>query len=243
MNELAIVKEFIKAGMTPAGACAMGGNIQAESGFKANIAQRGMTKLSDEEYTAKADRREIDFANDAVGYGLCQWTYPTRKISLWNYAYIMGKSVGDEQTQVEFCIAELQNDYPALWRYLCQTQDLSGAAGRICTEYERPAVNNIAVRAQYANGLFMRYGEELMRNAESGIRNEETKPLDFAMPTIKRGDRSPEALYLAARLAALGYDVLWDGLTNCLVNCQQRMGLEVSGLCDEKTWNILTERK
>ena len=249
MSELSILQALVTNGLTPVGACAMGGNIQAESGFKSNIAQRGMTKLTDEEYTKAADTWSIDFANDGIGYGLCQWTYHTRKAALLGFAIDRGMSVGDEQTQVDFCVWEMQHNYPDLWGYLCMTQDLSGAAGRICTEYERPAVNNISTRAQYANELYMRYGDALMDNGQCTMDNEDAgtgdnkTPLDFAMPVIKRGDKSPRTLYLAALLIELGYDVLWDGLYSCLVNYQQRKGLPVNGLCDKNTWIILTEGK
>ena len=246
MSELSILKAFVEAGMTPIGSCSMGGNIQAESGFKANIAQRGMTKLSDEEYTAAADAGAIDFANDAVGYGLCQWTYWSRKDNLKQFAKDFGKSVGDESLQVDFCIAELKQMYPLLWRYLCETQDLSGATGKICTEYERPAANNTSVRAMYANELYMRYGVELEstmsqvnRTDEESNRPRAIENVQCAMPTIKRGDKSPEARYLADKLSALGYDVLWSGLWSCLVDYQGKRGLTVDGVCGAETWGRL----
>ena len=84
--------------------------------------------------------------------------------------------------QVEFCIAELKRDYPALWAYLMVTQNLPEATDRICREYECPAVNNIDVRAKYANELYMRYGEELMRNAECEIRNAPPQSLRDSSP-------------------------------------------------------------
>ena len=151
MSVQTIYKILIDAGMTPEGACGLMGNMKAESGMVANIAQRGMTKLSDEEYTAAADEGTIGFSNDGVGYGLCQWTYSARKAGLWNFAHENGKSVGDELTQVEFCIRELKHEYSGLWKYLCETNDLTNAVWRICTEFERPAFNNTNERKSYAN--------------------------------------------------------------------------------------------
>ena len=72
MSNRTIFDGFRASGMTPEGAAASVGNIAAESGMKPNIAQRGMTQLSDEAYTAAADAGSIDFVNDGVGYGLCQ---------------------------------------------------------------------------------------------------------------------------------------------------------------------------
>lgn len=237
MSELSILNQLVAAGMTSVGACAMAGNMQAESGFKANVAQRGMTKLSDEEYTAKADSSSTNFVNDGVGYGLCQWTYSLRKADLWNYAHGKGKSVGDENIQVQFCIAELKTDYPSLWGYLCEAQDLAGATTRICKEFERPAVNNIITRIDFANRLYTKYRDQLHRTPDTdnvpGIQNESR------MPVIKRYDDSAEVKYLANKLSDLGYQVLWDGLYACLVDYQDKMGLDVDGICGEKTWEKL----
>lgn len=93
--------------MSAAGACGLMGNMQAESGMKSSIVQRGMTELSDAEYTRRADCGELDFAHDGVGYGLVQWTFGPRKEKLLGFARAAGVSVGDEDMQVKFCISEL----------------------------------------------------------------------------------------------------------------------------------------
>lgn len=150
MSGMSIYGALVRAGMTAAGACGLIGNMQAESGMKSNIVQRGMTALSDGEYTRRADAGELDFIRDGAGYGLCQWTYWSRKQALLRFARERGVSVGDEGMQVEFCLSELRGEYPALRRFLCETQDVRAAAERVCREYERPAVNNVDARAAYA---------------------------------------------------------------------------------------------
>ena len=150
MSGMSIYGALVRAGMTAAGACGLMGNMQAESGMKSNIVQRGMTALSDGEYTRRADAGELDFIRDCAGYGLCQWTYWSRKQALLRFARERGVSVGDEGMQVEFCLSELCGEYPALRRFLCETQDVRAAAERVCREYERPAVNNVDARAAYA---------------------------------------------------------------------------------------------
>lgn len=147
---MSIYGALVRAGMTAAGACGLMGNMQAESGMKSNIVQRGMTALSDGEYTRRADAGELAFIRDGAGYGLCQWTYWSRKQALLRFARERGVSVGDEGMQVEFCLSELCGEYPALRRFLCETQDVRAAAERVCREYERPAVNNVDARAAYA---------------------------------------------------------------------------------------------
>lgn len=250
MSQLSILSALVRGGMTPIAACAMGGNMMCESNMTANIAQHGMTTLTDAQYTAAADSGAIDFAHDAVGYGLCQWTHFMRKQNLLACAISMGVTVGDETMQVNFCLAELKTEYRELWEYLKTTQDLYGAAARICKEYERPAVNNIADRAHEGNALYMRYGSQLDAIA-AGDGGEDPSGADSSlsgaggesaalMPgTVRTGDKTPEAGYLAALLESLGYDVLWDGLHVCLVDYQVKCGIDPDGICGEKTWNKL----
>lgn len=145
------------AGMTAAGACGLMGNMQAESTMKANIAQRGMTSLSDEAYTEAADNGLIDFVHDAVGYGLCQWTLSTRKAELLRYAQSRGLSVGDEDMQVAFCIMELRRDFPALNELLRSSHDIEECSDRVCDTYERPAVNNYEARRRFAREFYDRF--------------------------------------------------------------------------------------
>lgn len=252
MSKLTILTALVRGGMTPIAACAMGGNMMCESNMQADIAQRGMTKLADAEYTAAADSGAIDFALDAVGYGLCQWTYFSRKQRLLEYAKSMGASVGDEETQVNFCLKELRVEYPALWEYLKAAQDLYGAAARICKEYERPAVNNIADRANAGNALYMQYGSQLDAIAEGDAETaEDPSGADSSLSgaggessrllfgTVRDGDRTPGAEYLAALLESIGYDVLWDGLRACLTDYQRKAGLTVDGVCGAQTWRRL----
>lgn len=250
MSKLTILTALVRGGMTPIAACAMGGNMMCESNMTANIAQRGMTTLTDAEYTAAANSGAIDFAHDAVGYGLCQWTYFSRKQRLLEYAKSIGVSVGDETMQVNFCLAELRGEYPALWEYLTTAQDLYGAAARICKEYERPAVNNIADRANAGNALYMQYGSQLdataagetetaeaPSGADSSLSGAAGESAALMPGTVRDGDRTPDAGYLSELLINLGYDVLWDGLRACLIDYQSKAGLDADGICGEKTWS------
>ena len=51
MSAQTIYDDLRKAGMTHEGACAMLGNMQCESSLRPNIAQRGMTNLTDAQCT------------------------------------------------------------------------------------------------------------------------------------------------------------------------------------------------
>lgn len=180
-------------GLTRAGALGMLGNMMAESGLKPNIAQRGMTTLSDEEYTKAANDGTIPFATDGVGYGLSQWTFHTRKAALLAAAHYQGVSVGDGEFQVQFCLDELISDYPAVWKMLCTSGDVDECSDIVCKQYERPAVNNLETRRNYA------------RQLEREIK--ETKPKNPISATFPP---DPSIMVLQAVLQFNGY---WDKIT------------------------------
>ena len=226
-----IWRALCAAGMTEAGAAAMLGNMQAESALRANNAQDGMTRLSDAQYTAAADRGEIDFAGDSVGYGLCQWTFPTRKAALLRYARAAGKSVGNPALQVDFCIKELREDYPGLWTFLCRTEDLESAAGRICREFERPAVDNSAERASYAEKWYKQ-----LCHCERSDSSQYWPPR-----TIAVGMSGPDVLLWQALMGCRGYDCptsgSFDKPTETVTReYQQAAGLVADGIPGPKTW-------
>lgn len=154
MSNKTIYDQLRAVGMTAEGACGLMGNMMAESSMKADIAQRSMTALTDRQYTAAADAGTIDFAHDSVGYGLCQWTYWSRKQGLFSFAAASGVSVGDEDMQVQFCVKELRELFPNVWVVLTGSHDLYECARIVCLQYERPAVNNVDARYSFAVDFF-----------------------------------------------------------------------------------------
>ena len=156
MSIKTIYDQLRAVGMTAEGTCGLMGNMMAESSMKADIAQRDMTALTDRQYTAAADAGTIDFAHDAVGYGLCQWTFHSRKAKLIAFARARGVSVGDEDMQVQFCVKELREDFPGVWAVLTGSHDLYECARIVCLQYERPAVNNVDARYRFAQDFFER---------------------------------------------------------------------------------------
>jgi hypothetical protein len=157
------------------------GNMQAESSMQANIAQRGMTTLADDVYTAAADRGMIDFVHDSVGYGLCQWTYFSRKQDLLAFAAASGVSVGDEDMQVQFCVKELREGFPNVWSVLTGSHDLYECARIVCLQYERPAVNNVDARYRFAQDFF----EQLAGGSDPDPAPDPPAPTPQPSPTTK----------------------------------------------------------
>lgn len=184
MTALQMYAHLVKLGLSPIGACAMLGNMQAKSALLANNVQDGMINMSDSEYTARVDNGTYQrFVSDSVGYGLCQWTYGARKQNLLSFARAQKKSIGDAEMQLEFCYWELQNEYSNLLKYLRSATNLYEATSRICKEYERPAVNNITVRASFANNFYCQFGGCNISNLDSVL-----PPTSETTPQINNED-------------------------------------------------------
>ena len=250
MSARDIYAKLIAAGLTHEGTCGLMGNMQAESGMKSNIAQRGMTALSDEEYTAAAAEWPVKFIHDGVGYGLCQWTYWSRKQALFNFAQERGASVGNEEMQVEFCISELKNDYPGLWALLCSVTDIYTAASEVCTVYERPAVNNITVRAGYANQISNRAKREGWGSAaEDSPADKEAEGTEVYWPprVICEGMSGDDVAVAQALLKARGGDVSITGDFDARFAARVKQwqtfnGLDADGIIGAATWAALLRR-
>ena len=153
MSNQTIYDSLKNSGMTVEGVCALMGNMMGESRMKSNVVQIGMSKLTDEQYTAAADNSLMDFVHDSIGYGLCQWTHWERKQRLLDFAKKERKSIGDEDMQVRYCIYELKNFYPNVFKALCTSTDLYYLTQYVCVNYEQPKYNNVSDRYKYAQSF------------------------------------------------------------------------------------------
>ena len=257
MSAQTIYTRLVQAGMSPEGACAMLGNMQAESALRANNVQDGYG-YTDEGYTAKVDSGQLNFI-DSIGYGLCQWTYNPRKLKLLQFARQRGVSIGNEDMQVDFCINELRTEYPKLWLYLCDCKGVYQAAEKICKEYERPAVLNIQERAEAANSFYMQFGG--MDVPELGT--EETIPQSPSVTApftqgsleeevywpprvLELGMYGPDVVALQGLLIAHDYPAgitgTFDNPTRLMLMAfQGEHGLKTDGVAGAKSWRMLTK--
>lgn len=192
-------------GLTHAGALGLIGNMMAEStpALKPTIAERGRTSISDEEYTRLADAGAGNFVHDAVGYGLCQWTYWSRKRQLLDYARSMGVSVGDGIMQVHFALAELKTnpEFAGVCKILNSSDNIDECADIVCRDFERPHDLNYAARRAYA------------RQAEKEIVEDASAPAVPATPAGETdGSAQPEVdLALMVLQACMQRDGFWPG--------------------------------
>lgn len=172
-NEERIWNKLIAAGMNPCGAAGSMGNQKAESGLNpCNLQNSFETKLghTDASYTAAVDNGTYtNFAKDSAGYGLCQWTYQTRKAALLAFARAAGKSVGDLEAQIDFYIKELKESFPRVWAVLTTAKSVREASDAVLLNYERPADQSEAVRAKRAAYGQSYYDRFAAKTATGGI--------------------------------------------------------------------------
>ena len=255
MSAQTIYIKLIEAGMSPVGACAMLGNMQDESALRANNVQDGYG-YSDEQYTAMVDGGGLDagysFIYDSIGYGLCQWTFSPRKKNMLDFHRARNKSIGDEDTQVDFCIQELRTEYPMLWLFLCSATGVAEAAERICKEYERPAETNVnsRERAAFANEFYMQFGGMTVPEQGTiagGASPSPTVEVEKYWPprVLAYGMAGPDVVALQGLLIAHDYAAgitgTFDNATKIKVMAfQAEHGLIGDGIVGPLTWAELT---
>lgn len=153
-----IFNYLIKNGVTKAGACAIIGNLQAESGLVSNNLENNYNisfGMSDEQYTNAVNNNTYsNFVHDHAGYGLAQWTYYTRKQKLLTFARGQGKSIDNLDMQLDFLKKEFQEDFPSLWNQLKSSNNLYDLTWLLLDKWENPAVKNISTRYQFAQNWF-----------------------------------------------------------------------------------------
>ena len=151
--------DFLKGkGLNDFAVAGIMGNIYAESGLRSNNLQNSYEKSlghTDATYTAAVDNGSYsNFANDSAGYGLCQWTYHTRKAALLKYAQAAKKSIADLATQLAFMWDELQG-YSKVMATLKAATSVQEASNAFMVSYENPADQSTSAKAKRAS-----YGEK-----------------------------------------------------------------------------------
>lgn len=133
---------FLRVGMgltrdQAAGVC---GNIQGESVFSSDNLQDTKTnqKVHDRNYKYKVD--------DWNGYGLLQWTYPSRKNELKDMAKAMKLDISDLNAQLAFFRKEMNNDFKKTWKKICNTKSYDKVTEIFLTDIEKAGKPHLAKR-------------------------------------------------------------------------------------------------
>ena len=158
MTEFEIFRRCVTLGMSKAGAAGCTANILAESCGKPNNVEN-RCPMSDDAYTAAVDNGSYaGFVEDRYGYGLCQWTLPSRKEKYLTYFKGHGVSIGDAETQFYYMVKEMREDYPFVWNVLTGTSSSYDAAYVMCAQFERPKNTEASaeIRGKQAKDIYER---------------------------------------------------------------------------------------
>ena len=155
MNTEEKIWSYLKGqGLTDAGVAGLMGNLYAESGLRPDNLQNsdeGKLGMTDTEYTERVDSGSYtNFVRDSAGYGLCQWTYWSRKANLHKFAKDAGKSIGDLEMQLAFLMQELSSGYKAVLNILKTATSVRAASDAVLLQFERPADQSEAAKSRRA---------------------------------------------------------------------------------------------
>ena len=154
MSQQTIYDQLKKEFNNDYGVCGLMGNLKAESNLRSNNLQNTYNEslhMTDEEYTSKVDNGSYkDFATDRAGYGLAQWTTKGRKQGLYDYIKSKNKSIGDEQSQVEWCIYELKVAFKEVYEGIKNAKSVKEASDLVLTKYEKPKTITEATKKKRA---------------------------------------------------------------------------------------------
>lgn len=155
---------FLDEGFSIYGIAALMGNLSAESGLDPKNLQNSCEKrlnYTDAEYTAAVDNGTYkNFTYDGAGYGLPQFTFPSRKEAFYKYAKAAGKSIGDLETQLLFMVEEMKKDFKSVYSALKTASDVKTTSDLVLKKYEAPKDQSDAMkrkRAEYGQEYFNRF--------------------------------------------------------------------------------------
>lgn len=234
------------------------GNMQQESGFRTNNVE-DRSGIQDEVYTANVDNGSYtrkDFMYDggkAYGYGLCQWTFNSRKGGLYDFAKRRGVSIADEQMQIDWMVEEMhQAEFKSVYRALMTDSSLEYMTSKFMCVYENPE-DQSDTAINYRVGLARAIYQEFAGRGPSAPEPSEPEVDDDGMPipetwpprTIDEHCNGwPEVWLLQAILRCRGYNVLVDGifgsvLTDKVKQYQREHNLDPDGAVGPMSWASL----
>lgn len=270
MSEASIWQKLRSKGFSEKATAAIMGNMQQESAFRSNNVEDRYhrdTGKSDEYYTAAVDNgsySRTDFMYDggkSYGYGICQWTYFSRKAGLYDLAKSRGVSIADEQMQIDMLCQELQTDYRSVYNVLVSDASLYDMTAKFMRSFENP-YDQSSRAINYRVGLAQAIYQEFAGSTPDPEPEPSPEPQPEPTPStdsceitariLKKGDKGRDVGMAQWALLDMEYDLgetgpNHDGVdgdfgkkTEDAVNSlKEAIGLATDGAIDEDVWQIL----
>lgn len=150
-------------------------SMDCESGLRADNMQDSYEgRYTDYSYVKAIDIGEYtraQFINDSIGFGICQWTWSTRKASLYDFAKEIGKSISDLEMQLEFFYRELSQTFPSILKILINASSVQEASDCMLFKYECP--NNAQLLQPKRLGVGYKYYTQFVTNTSTNKEGEE----------------------------------------------------------------------
>ncbi len=147
----------ISKGLSPYGTSGVLGNLDAESGLNpSNLQDSCQSRLGfdDDTYRMLVDSgvyTKVQFVYDRSGWGICQWTAPSRKQALYEFAKSQGKSIADLEMQLDFLFKELQENYISVLNILRTATSVKQASDAFMVRFECPADTSETAKSRRAS--------------------------------------------------------------------------------------------
>ena len=148
-NEKETWNYLINAGLTKEGTAGLMGNLKADSSLRSILYDNSYKKKigwTNQEYVDKVNNGEYsenEFVNDKIGFGIAQWTYYTRKQSL--YKKCKGK-IGNLKCQLDYLVDELKNNYSEVNELLKSSNNVRDCTVKVLKEFENPKRQDSSVQ-------------------------------------------------------------------------------------------------
>lgn len=183
-NERNIWDTLKRIGFTDYATAGIMANIFVESRFKPDNVQNSFEKRlgSDEEYTKRINDRSYSreqFAHDSCGFGLCQWTYHSRKKALYDFCMRRSAHIDNIDDQLYYLAKECRNG--GLFGNLNKCTSAYDAGVMFMLEFEKP--KDQSATAQKRRGeLAIRFYND---NFDSSVLPQPSTKLDELFTKVK----------------------------------------------------------
>lgn len=255
MSKQTIWDGLSRFGFSDKAKSAIMGNMWEECGFKSNNVE-DRCRETDETYTAAVDdgrysRNDFMYDHgDAYGYGLCQWTYFTRKAGLYDLAKGRGVSIADEPMQLDYMWKELQTgEFSGVLAVLRSDATLREMTEKFMVDFEKPADKSQAAkdyRVSLAEKIYNEFAAKAATAQETLTEGKYCTPF-WPPRMICKGMFGDDVAVLQALLRAHGYTlsdsagIFGDSTETATQKYQADNGLDADGICGPKTWAAITK--